>query len=76
MLPYTVIDVFTDVPLQGNQLGVFTDPRQLSAEQMQRLAKEMNFAECVLVLPAEKGGAKGSEKTSGREEAALGEEAA
>ena len=56
MLPYTVIDVFTDVPLQGNQLGVFTDARKLSAEQMQRLAKEMNFAECVFVLPAEKGG--------------------
>ena len=56
MLPYTVIDVFTDVPLQGNQLGVFTDAARLSAQQMQRLAREMNFAECVFVLPAEKGG--------------------
>jgi len=56
MLAYTVIDVFTDVPLQGNQLGVFTDATKLSAGQMQRLAREMNFAECVFVLPAEKGG--------------------
>lgn len=55
-LPYTVIDVFTDRPLQGNQLGVFTDARALSPAQMQRLAREMNFAECVFVLPAEKGG--------------------
>ena len=56
MLPYTVIDVFTDVPLQGNQLGVFTDAARLSAREMQRLAREMNFAECVFVLPAEQGG--------------------
>lgn len=55
-LPYTVIDVFTDLPLQGNQLGVFTDARALSAEQMQRLAREMNFAESVFVLPAVQGG--------------------
>lgn len=55
-LPYTVIDVFTDVPLQGNQLGVFTDARSLSAEQMQRLAREMSFAESVFVLPPAQGG--------------------
>ena len=23
--PYHVLDVFTDAPLEGNQLGVFTD---------------------------------------------------
>lgn len=56
MLPYTVIDVFTDAPLQGNQLGVFTDSSALSPGQMQRLAREMNFAESVFVLPAQKGG--------------------
>lgn len=55
-LPYTVIDVFTDTPLQGNQLGVFTDSAALSGEQMQRLAREMNFAECVFVLPPAQGG--------------------
>ena len=55
-LPYTVIDVFTDRPLQGNQLGVFTDARALSPAQMQALALEMSFAECVFVLPAGQGG--------------------
>jgi trans-2,3-dihydro-3-hydroxyanthranilate isomerase len=55
-LQYTVADVFTDTPLEGNQLGVFTDARRLSAEQMQRLAREMNFAESTFVLPPEKGG--------------------
>src|SRR5438094_299149 len=55
-LPYVVADVFTEKPLEGNQLGVFTDARRLSGEQMQSLAREMNFAECTFVLPAEKDG--------------------
>jgi len=55
-LPYVVVDVFTDKPLEGNQLGVFTDARTLSGEQMQRLAREMNFAESTFVLPPERGG--------------------
>src|SRR6266851_5261803 len=52
-LRYVVADVFTDKPLEGNQLGVFLDARSLSSGQMQRLAREMNFAESVFVLPAE-----------------------
>jgi trans-2,3-dihydro-3-hydroxyanthranilate isomerase len=56
MLPYIVADVFTAAPLEGNQLGVFTDARGLSPAQMQRLAREMNFAECVFLLPARSGG--------------------
>jgi trans-2,3-dihydro-3-hydroxyanthranilate isomerase len=53
---YVVCDVFTDTPLQGNQLGVFTDARELSGEQMQRLARELNYSESTFVLPAEEGG--------------------
>jgi len=53
---YVVADVFTDKPLEGNQLGVFLDARSLSSGQMQRLAREMKFAESVFVLPAEAGG--------------------
>jgi trans-2,3-dihydro-3-hydroxyanthranilate isomerase len=53
---YVVCDVFTDTPLEGNQLGVFTDARELTAEQMQRLARELNYAESTFVLPAEQGG--------------------
>jgi trans-2,3-dihydro-3-hydroxyanthranilate isomerase len=48
---YVVVDVFTDVPLTGNQLAVFTDARDLDELTMQALAKEMNFAETVFVLP-------------------------
>jgi trans-2,3-dihydro-3-hydroxyanthranilate isomerase len=54
-LPYVVADVFTARPLEGNQLGVFTDARALDAEQMQRLAREMKFAESTFVLPPQSG---------------------
>jgi trans-2,3-dihydro-3-hydroxyanthranilate isomerase len=48
---YVVADVFTDRPLTGNQLGVFTDARDLPEELMQPLARELNFSETVFVLP-------------------------
>jgi len=54
--PYFVCDVFTSEPLQGNQLGVFTDGRPFAPAQMQRLAREMNVAETVFLLPATSGG--------------------
>ncbi len=53
---FFVVDVFTDTPLEGNQLGVFTDARGLSSERMQRLARELNFSETVFVLPPERDG--------------------
>jgi trans-2,3-dihydro-3-hydroxyanthranilate isomerase len=52
-LRYVFIDVFTDRPLTGNQLAVFTDARELEAETMQELAFEVGFSESVFVLPAE-----------------------
>ncbi|MDX6475522.1 MAG: trans-2,3-dihydro-3-hydroxyanthranilate isomerase [Gaiellaceae bacterium] len=48
---YVVCDVFTDVPLAGNQLAVFTDARDLDPLTMQALARETNFSETVFVLP-------------------------
>jgi trans-2,3-dihydro-3-hydroxyanthranilate isomerase len=48
---YVVADVFTDVPLAGNQLAVFTDARDLTSEEMQLLARETNLSETVFVLP-------------------------
>lgn len=48
---YVVVDVFTDTPLTGNQLAVFTDARDLTGEDMQALARETNFSETVFVLP-------------------------
>src|SRR2546428_3001852 len=55
-LRYVVVDVFPDTPLEGNQLAVFTDAHELASEQMQRLAREMNFSESVFVFPPERGG--------------------
>jgi trans-2,3-dihydro-3-hydroxyanthranilate isomerase len=53
---YVVLDVFTDVPLQGNALAVFTDARGISAETMQLLARELNLSETVFLLPARERG--------------------
>jgi trans-2,3-dihydro-3-hydroxyanthranilate isomerase len=53
---YVFADVFTDTPLTGNQLAVFTDARGLDDETMQALALEIGFSETVFVLPAEEGG--------------------
>jgi trans-2,3-dihydro-3-hydroxyanthranilate isomerase len=49
---YVVCDVFTDRPLEGNQLAVFTDAREVPEELLQPLAREMNFSETVFVYPA------------------------
>ena len=53
---YVVCDVFTDTPLEGNQLAVFTDARDLPEELLQALARELKFSETVFVYPAEAGG--------------------
>ena len=53
---YVLCDVFTDRPLEGNQLAVFTDARGLGAETMQALALETKLSESVFVLPPEQGG--------------------
>jgi len=55
-LRYVVCDVFTDQPLTGNQLAVFTDATRLDAVLMQSLAREMCFSETVFVLPPQQGG--------------------
>jgi trans-2,3-dihydro-3-hydroxyanthranilate isomerase len=48
---YVVADVFTDVPLAGNQVAVFTDAREIPDEQLQPLAREMKLSETVFVYP-------------------------
>jgi trans-2,3-dihydro-3-hydroxyanthranilate isomerase len=55
-LRYVLCDVFTDTPLAGNPLAVFTDARGLSADRRQALASEMGRSETVFVQPAEAGG--------------------
>ena len=49
---YVVADVFTDRPLAGNQVAVFTDARELPEERLQPLARELNLSETVFVFPA------------------------
>jgi len=53
---FSIVDVFTSVRFQGNQLGVFTNAVGLTDEQMQSLARELNFSETTFVFPAEQGG--------------------
>jgi trans-2,3-dihydro-3-hydroxyanthranilate isomerase len=50
-LPFVQVDVFTSVPLKGNQLAVFADGRSLSDAEMQALAREMNLSETTFILP-------------------------
>jgi trans-2,3-dihydro-3-hydroxyanthranilate isomerase len=53
---YVIADVFTDTPLQGNQLAVFTDAQEIPEHVLQPLAKEIGFSETVFVYPPEQGG--------------------
>ena len=53
---YVLADVFTDRPLAGNQLAVFTDARDLDEVTMQELALELGLSETVFVLPPREGG--------------------
>ena len=51
-----ICDVFTDAPLAGNPLAVFTDARLIPEKLLQPIAREMNLSETVFVYPAAKGG--------------------
>jgi trans-2,3-dihydro-3-hydroxyanthranilate isomerase len=48
---YDVVDVFTDVPLEGNPLAVFYDGLGLDDSTMQRIARELNLSETTFLLP-------------------------
>jgi trans-2,3-dihydro-3-hydroxyanthranilate isomerase len=51
-LDFFIVDVFAEEPLAGNQLAVFLDTADLSSEQMQLLAREMNYSETTFVPSA------------------------
>jgi trans-2,3-dihydro-3-hydroxyanthranilate isomerase len=56
---YVLVDVFTDTPLAGNGLAVFTDARGIPEEMLQPLAREMNLSETVFTYkPAGDGHAR------------------
>ena len=48
-LPFYIVDVFTEKKYAGNQLAVFLDSHSLSTEQMQLIAREINFAESTFI---------------------------
>jgi trans-2,3-dihydro-3-hydroxyanthranilate isomerase len=50
--PYTVLDVFTDRALAGNQLGVVRDADDLDDERMEEFARETRLSETTFVQPA------------------------
>jgi len=50
---YVIADVFTDTPLQGNGVAVFTDARELPEDKLQPIAREMNLSETVFVYKPE-----------------------
>lgn len=49
--PIRIVDVFTEKALAGNQLAVVLEGSGLTQDQMQRIAREMNFSETTFILP-------------------------
>lgn len=50
---FFIVDVFAEEKYAGNQLAVFTNAGNLAGEQMQQIAKEMNFSETTFILSPE-----------------------
>lgn len=48
--PYEVLDVFTEMPLRGNPLAVFTEGDSVPSRLMQAAARELNLSETVFLL--------------------------
>lgn len=49
-LAFYIVDVFAEKKYAGNQLAVFRNAEPLSGEEMQQLAREMNFSETTFIL--------------------------
>ena len=52
---FVQLDVFTQTPLTGNPLAIFTDARGVDDDGMQALAREMNLSETTFILPRDPG---------------------
>jgi len=48
---FHIVDVFSSTPFGGNQLAILPDAARISAEGMQKIAREFNFGETTFVLP-------------------------
>jgi trans-2,3-dihydro-3-hydroxyanthranilate isomerase len=49
-IPFNIVDVFAEEKYAGNQLAVFRNARGLADDEMQKIAREMNFSETTFVL--------------------------
>ncbi|MFD0828828.1 PhzF family phenazine biosynthesis protein [Neobacillus sp. M.A.Huq-85] len=47
---YSIVDVFSQGKYTGNQLAVFKNAGNLSGEEMQQIAKEVNYSETAFIL--------------------------
>ena len=54
----SIVDVFAERPLAGNQLAVVRDCAHLDSASMQAVAREMNFSETTFVLEEREGEAR------------------
>ena len=63
----TIVDVFAERPLAGNQLAVVRDCAHLDTPEMQAIAREMNFSETTFVLEERPGEARARIFTPDRE---------
>jgi trans-2,3-dihydro-3-hydroxyanthranilate isomerase len=52
-LPFYILDVFTEKKYAGNQLAVFRGAGEISSQEMQSLAREINFSETTFILSEE-----------------------
>ncbi|HQT27184.1 MAG TPA: PhzF family phenazine biosynthesis protein, partial [Burkholderiales bacterium] len=50
--PFRQVDVFTEVPFNGNPVAVILDAEGLTTLEMQRIANWTNLSETTFVLPA------------------------
>jgi trans-2,3-dihydro-3-hydroxyanthranilate isomerase len=53
ILSFCIVDVFAEAKYTGNPLAVFTDAGSLTTEQMQQIAREINFSETTFILSPE-----------------------
>lgn len=50
-LDFVTVDVFTQETFGGNPLAVFFAAQELSSDEMQKIAAEMNYSETAFILP-------------------------
>lgn len=53
-LAYYIVDVFAEKKYAGNQLAVFRGASEISSDEMQNIAREINYSETTFILSDEK----------------------